>query len=135
MEMPKSIKLFEQLFLGSIALGVIQSALMLNNMDLSGDAAYGVAGFQVLILLIVVTIVLLTSRKKSVICKWISVVFFVLGLVAFIPNLAIFVEQGIAGLISAAQLLMQAYAIYLLFNSDSKAWFASKKPAASPQVK
>ena len=45
MEMPKSIKLFEQLFLGSIALGVIQSALMLNNMDLSGDAAYGVAGF------------------------------------------------------------------------------------------
>ena len=132
MEMPKSIKLFEQLFLGSIALGVIQSALMLNNMDLSGDAAYGVAGFQVLILLIHVTIVLLTSRKKSVICKWISAVFFVFGLVAFIPNLAIFVEQGMAGLIGAAQLLMQAYAIYLLFNSDSKAWFASKKPAASP---
>ena len=132
MEMPKSIKLFEQLFLGSIALGVIQGALMLNNMDLSGDAAYGVAGFQVLILLIVVTTVLLTSRKKSVICKWISVVFFVFGLVAFIPNLAIFVEEGIAGWISAAQLLMQAYAIYLLFNSDSKAWFASKKPGVSP---
>ena len=128
MEMPKSIKLFEQLFLGSIALGVIQSALMLNNMDLSGDAAYGVAGFQVLILLIVVTIVLLTSRKKSVICKWINAVFFVFGLVGFIPNLAIFAEQGMAGLIGAAQLLMQAYAIYLLFNSDSKAWFASKKP-------
>ena len=132
MEMPKSIKLFEQLFLGSLALGVIQSALMFNNMGLSGDAAYGVAGFQVLILLIVVTIVLLTSRKKSVICKWISTVFFVFGLVAFIPNLAIFVEQGMAGLIGTAQLLMQAYAIYLLFNSDSKAWFASKKPAVSP---
>ncbi len=132
MEMPKSIKLFEQLFLGSLALGVIQSALMFNNMGLSGDAAYGVAGFQVLILLILVTIVLLTSRKKSVICKWISAVFFVFGLVAFIPNLAIFVEQGMAGLIGAAQLLMQACAIYLLFNSDSKAWFASKKPADSP---
>ena len=118
--------------MGSIALGVIQSALMLNNMDLSGDAAYGVAGFQVLILLVVVTIVLLTSRKKSVICKWIIAVFFVFGLVAFFPNLAIFVEQGMAGLIGAAQLLMQAYAIYLLFNSDSKAWFASKKPAVSP---
>ena len=122
--MPKSIKLFEQLCLGSLALGVIQSALMFNNMGLSGDAAYGAAGFQVLILLILVTIVLLTSRKKSVICKWILVVFFVFGLVAFIPNLAIIVEQGMAGLIGAAQLLMQAYAIYLLFNSDSKAWFA-----------
>ena len=131
MEMPKSIKLFEQLFLGSLALGVIQSALMSNEMDLSGGAAYGVAGFQVLLFIILGALVLLTSRKKSVICKWINTVFFVLGMVMFIPNLAIFIEQGVMGVISAVQLLMQAYAIYLLFDADSKAWFASKKLADS----
>ena len=131
MEMPKSIKLFEQLFLGSLALGVIQGALMSNEMDLSGGAAYGVAGFQVLIFIILGALVLLTSRKKSVICKWINTVFFVLGMVMFIPNLAIFIEQGVMGVISAVQLLMQAYAIYLLFDADSKAWFASKKLADS----
>ena len=77
MEMPKSIKLFEQLFLGSLVLGVIQSALMSNSMGLSGGAAYGVAGFQVLVMLIVGSLVLLTSRKKSVVCKWINTVFFI----------------------------------------------------------
>ena len=69
--------------------------------------------------------------KKSVICKWINTVFFVLGMVMFIPNLAMFIEQGVMGVISAVQVLMQAYAIYLLFNADSKAWFASKKLADS----
>lgn len=127
MQMPKSIKLFEQLYLGSLALGVIQGALMLSEMGLSSGAAYGVAGFQVLILIIVGALVLLTSRKKSVICKWINTAFFVLGLVAFIPNLAMFIEQGVMGVIGSVQVLMQAYAIYLLFNADSKAWFASKK--------
>jgi hypothetical protein len=100
-------------------------------MGLGGGAAYGVAGFQVLIMVIVGALVLLTSRKKSVICKWINTVFFVLGMVAFIPSLAMFIEQGVMGVISAVQVLMQAYAIYLLFNADSKAWFASKKLADS----
>tara|TARA_B100000768_G_scaffold139161_1_gene130416 strand:- start:770 stop:1165 length:396 start_codon:yes stop_codon:yes gene_type:complete len=131
MEMPKSIKLFEQLFFGVLALGVINGALMWSEMGLSGGAAYRVAGFQVLIMVIVGALVLLTSRKKSVICKWITTIFFVLGMVMFIPNLATFFEQGLMGVISAVQVLMQAYAIYLLFNADSKAWFASKKLADS----
>jgi hypothetical protein len=42
-----------------------------------------------------------------------------------------FIEQGVMGVISAVQVLMQAYAIYLLFNADSKAWFTSKKLADS----
>jgi len=127
MEMPKSIKLFEQLFMGSLALGVIQSALLSNTLGLSGGAAYSVAGIQVLTMVIVGSIVLLTSRKKSVICKWLNTVVFVFGMIAFIPSLAMLIEQGIMGVISAVQVLLQAYAIYLLFNADSKAWFASKK--------
>ena len=129
MEMPKSIKLFEKLFLVSLVLGVINSALMSNEMGLSGGEAYGAAGFQVLIMLIIGILILLTSRKKSVICKWITTVFFVLGIIAFIPNFAMFIEHGLMGVISAVQIFMQAYAIYLLFNADSKAWFASKKLA------
>ena len=131
MAMPKSIKLFEQLFLGSLVLGVIQAALMSSELGLSGVAAYGVAGFQVLVMVFVGAFVLFTSRKKSVICKWISTIFFVLGMFAYIPSLAMFLEQGVIGVISAVQVLMQAYAIYLLFNADSKAWFASKKLADS----
>jgi hypothetical protein len=51
----------------------------------------------------------------------------VLGLVAYIPELARFFEHGITGAISSVQVLLQAVAIYLLFNNDSKLWFESKK--------
>ena len=69
MEMPKSIKLFEQLFLGSLVLGIIQIALMSNELGLSGEASYAVAGIQFVMFIFVGALVLLTSRKKSVICK------------------------------------------------------------------
>ena len=131
MEMPKSIKLFEQFFLGALILGVIQSALMSNALGLGGGEVYVVAGFQLLISLIIGALVLATSRKKSGVCKWVVTVFFVIGLFAAIPNLAMFLEQGMAGVISATQIILQAYAVYLLFNADSKAWFDSKKSAAS----
>ena len=127
MEMPKSIQLFEQLFLASLVLGVIQSASFSNAAGLTQGAAYNVAIFQVVVLIVVGALVLLTSRKKSAICKWILVTFFVLGLAAFIPNLASYFEHGIMGVIGSVQVLLQAAAIYLLFNSDSKSWFESKK--------
>ena len=102
---------------------------MSNTTGLSGGAAYGAASFTVLVLLIIGSLVLLTSRKKSVRCKWIITVFFVFGMIGYIPNLAVMIEQGMMGVISSVQVLMQAYAIYLLFNADSKTWFASKKLA------
>jgi NADH:ubiquinone oxidoreductase subunit 5 (subunit L)/multisubunit Na+/H+ antiporter MnhA subunit len=124
MEMPKSIKLFEQLFLGSLALGVIQGALMSSEMGLSGGLF--LAGWMALVMLIVGTLVLLTSRKKSLICKWITTVYVVLGILYFA---LLFNPQGLSLMlvISFVGFLMQAYAIYLLFKADSKAWFASKK--------
>ncbi len=127
MEMPKSIKLFEQLFLLSLALGVIQSALFSNAAGMTGGSVYSVAIVQVVLMVIVGGLILLTSRKKSVICKWILVAFFLLGMIAFIPNLAVYFEHGIMGVISSVQVLLQAIAIYLLFNADSKAWFESRK--------
>ena len=124
MEMPKSIKLFEQLFLGSLALGVIQGALMSSEMGLSGGLF--LAGGMALVMLIVGTLVLLTSRKKSLICKWITTVYVVLGILYFA---LLFNPQGLSLMlvISFVTFLIQAYAIYLLFKADSKAWFASKK--------
>lgn len=127
MEMPKSIKLFEQLFLLSLALGVIQSALFLNASGITGDSAFSVAIFQFVILVIVGGLILLTSRKKSVICKWMLIILCVLGLFEYIPSLASFIEHGIMGLIGSAQVLLQVYAIYLLFNADSKTWFESRR--------
>jgi len=127
MEMPKSIRLFEQLFLGSLIFGVIQSALIVNEMGVTGDDVYKTSIFQAAVIFFTGVLVLLTSRKKSVFCKWLLVMLMVLGLIEFIPALAFFIKQGVMGWISAVQITMQAFAVYFLFNSDSKEWFASRK--------
>ena len=118
MEMPKSIKLFEQLFLGSLVLGFIQLALM-----------RGVFVFEIIVLLITGSLVLLTSRKKSLICKWIITVLFALGFILGFATSAVW-QEGISSVIFVVQTLMQAYAVYLLFQSDSEAWFDESKDKA-----
>jgi hypothetical protein len=124
MEMPRSIRLFEKLFLSSLALGVVQGAL--RGIEIGLNAVLYLATYNALMMGILVALVLLTSRKKSVICKWINTVFVFVGILYFALTLN---QQGLVlmQLISFVQIFMQGYAIYLLFNASSKAWFASKK--------
>lgn len=122
--MPRSIKLFEILFLASLLLGVVQSAFMLAP---SGGSAIGPILFQGAILFVIGTLVLLTSRRRSSIGKWVIVIFFLIGLVAFIPQLAVMLRQGLPGVIGIAQLFLQGYAVYLLFSPDSKEWLSQTR--------
>lgn len=120
--MPESIKIFEKLFLGALLLGVVKSAI-LRPVLLGPLLAW--PSFQALIMLVIGTLVLLTSRKRSSICKWILVVLFVAGLIAYIPQLWVLLQQGRPGIVSIDQLAIQGFALSLLFNADSKAWFDS----------
>lgn len=126
MEMPRSVKLFEQLCLGSLLLGILLAALQINEMKLQAAEGVAFAVQFVITALILATVVLLTSRKRSSIAKWILIIFFFAGLVFYIPILANLLRGGVAGLIGFLQTAMQAFGIYLLFTSDSKEWFASK---------
>lgn len=93
--MPKSIRIFERLILGSLLLGVLQGVLMMLTMSLSGAQALVAVAFQVVILVIIGGLVFLTSRKKSALCKWALVVIFLIGLSAYIPALSVMSEQGV----------------------------------------
>ena len=128
METPKAIRYFEQLYLASLFLGLIQGASLVNILNLNIVEAYGLAGFQFIILLITGGLVLLTSRLRSSFFKWVLTLLFVLGLALIIPNLAIYLEQGTMGYISIIQIAMQATAMYLLFTPESNEWFSYKAP-------
>lgn len=80
--------------------------------------------FQLLILVAALSLVLMVSRKRSNVAKWILVLMILFGLIAYIPNLAVFFEQGIMGFVSAAQLGLQFLGIYYLFEADSRDWFS-----------
>jgi hypothetical protein len=133
MDVPNSIKYFEWLFLGSLVLGVAVSAITYEaNVQMSNPLF--VAIIQFFVIAIILLLVLLTSRKKSGIAKWILIIFMAIGVILYIPQLSSFFEQGIAGMISFSQLTMQCIALYLLFTPESRRWFDKKSQTMNRNV-
>ena len=120
--MPKHIKYFEWTWLGSLALGIIVSALSYSEMVPAGTEIF--AGFiQIFVFGVTLLLILLISRKRSNIAKWIVVVFFGLGIVVYIPQLASLFNMGFVGVLSSLQALAQCVGLYFLFTQESRDWF------------
>jgi len=71
---------------------------------------------------VMLLLILLISRKRSKIAKWILVVFFGLGIVFYIPQLANLFNLGFAGVLSSLQLIAQCVGLYFLFTQESRDW-------------
>ena len=149
MEMPKSIRIFEGLFLGSFYLGLIKYQIAFDwvprNTDINGeplvlfklDHDYYLTFFAYLLLC---STVLFTTRKKSLIGKYLVVSFFLFGLFEWTDGKYYFdgdyhawpwkipgiFDLNTMGNLAIIQTLMQICAIYLLINKSSKSWFKSK---------
>ena len=124
---PKSIVLFERLYLAAIAIEVVRFAIewpLLLRASAS-DQWVRVAAIGVSLLL-----VLLTSRRRRRMAGLVLAGLFVIGL----PMVAELFRPGVAPTIAvavAAQLLLQAVALVLLFRPESRAWFAGKDDIAA----
>ena len=124
--MPKHIKYFEWTWLGSLAIGIIVSALSYSEMVLGGLEIF--AGFiQFFTFGISLLLILLISRKRNNIAKWILVVMYGFGIVMYIPQLAFLLNIGFVGVLSSLQLLAQCVGLYFLFTEDSREWFRVAK--------
>ena len=106
---------FERCIFASLAIGIIVAALGMKSMTSDFGTAMAIAAFQVLIAVILLAIVLLITRKKSKIAKWVWLFLFIAGLVMYIPTLGNMFENGFIGIVSAAQVLIQCLGTYFLF--------------------
>ena len=68
-------------------------------------------------------LILLTSRKRNNIAKWILVALFSLGIVFYIPQLSSLFDIGFAVAFSSLQVLTQCVGIYFLFTEEYRDWF------------
>jgi hypothetical protein len=137
---PTSIRRFDFLYLASIALSIVTYLLSYDAMVASVQARTAAAGVQLGAGTVVITMVVsvgvslllwfLVSKRRAVVAKWIIVLFFVLGLTG-IPGL---IAGGwtLLKTLSELNLLLEAAAIFYLFQSDAKAWFAERTVAAGP---
>ena len=125
---PKSIVWFEILSLVALALGVIAAILSWGGSvpGVGGRAAEG-SGIAIatgLTLALTLALILLTSRKRNNVAKWILVVLVVAALVMTLPQLGAMLRGGIPGLASVVSSLLQAAALFFLFTADGRRWFA-----------
>ena len=127
---PESIAWFERLYLGSLAVSV---AIMAMGWDSTGKIplVYLLPALF-LGLLLPIILILLVSRRRSRVAKWVLILLFALGLAS---NLAGYNPNGDTRLNVAALIItaMQMLALALLFTAPARAWLAgTTTPPAGP---
>jgi glycerol-3-phosphate acyltransferase PlsY len=123
---PKSVVLFEQLFLSSFAFGLIQLGYFWRGKDVSNTAGLVFSvSIQALTFVILIALVLLISRKSSRVAMWILVSFYIFGIPAIYFLVVNDLFQGIT-VISVLQFILQTAAIACLFHPDSREWMKRK---------
>lgn len=137
---PTSIVNFERLYLGAIALGVINSFLSWDRslalLRAQPTVQFG-PGFLIATATIGVAIQLLLwffiARRGSVAAKWIFIVLVAIGLLAltlsFVRNPTIGGVTGILGLVTYA---LQIAAALMLFRPDARAWLGGGRGQQTP---
>jgi len=137
---PKSIILFERLFLISIMLTAVSAYLSygqtLAQIETNADfkaLGWGGAAVTITSILYVGLLLLLyylTAHRASVIAKWILVLVTVLSMTT-LPG-AIAVQSGVPLILAVLTNLSALAAIILLFLPDARAWLGSK-PEPGPK--
>jgi len=131
---PASIRRFDLLYLASIALSLVAYLLSFDTLVTNTEARTAATGVHLGAGTVIATMVIslglsllfwfLASPRRMAVGKWLIVLFFLLGLTG-IPGL---LAGGwtVLKTLSALNLLLEAGAIYYLFQPDAKAWFAER---------
>jgi hypothetical protein len=138
---PNSIRWFDRLFLSSLAIGLVNSALAYQRAReaIAGDssshllqAANGGAAATVLVGLLMWFFI---SRRASRILRNFFTLFYILGLLAMplvLRSAAMTSPLDLALILIVT--LLQAGAVYCLFRPDARAWFAARGKPVDPAI-
>jgi len=141
---PTSIRRFDSLYLANIVLSLVGSFLSYGAMVSEIEMRTAAAGLQLGSGTVIATIALgtaislllwfLVSRKALGFAKWIIVILFLVALASAFglfgtPSLISGAWTSVKA-ISAVMLLLQAAAVFYLFQPDAKAWFAKRTATA-----
>lgn len=136
---PQSIVRFEQAYLGSVVLwlvniGVRWKAMLASLEDqraFAGNAQMMdlintfLIGSVVFLLVLWLLLWYFTARRASEVAKWVVVVLFGLSAISLPFNLASYNIVGMPStLLSVAVFALNAWAVWLLFRPDARSWFA-----------
>ena len=112
----------------SLAVGLVKMLMDFSN--LSGMAA---AAFTSFILIFTFALITFLIFKISAGRNWARITFLVMFIIGVLPTLPIvlgeFSRSAVVGALSAAQIGLQVYALFLLFTQPGSSWFRKVVPA------
>ena len=141
--MPRSIRYFEVCSLGAIVIEMIDAVLSYDQADSEQTVAqlyeigFGMpfmpfyVGILVLIWTLLVTLIVLTSRRHSNTAKWILIILTAGALFPLIED----IMQGRAGFESTLSWIataVQLVGIYYLFTAEGRSWFRLQPAETQP---
>jgi len=123
---PESIKKFDILYLASLAVGVINTLLNMDSIQLQADGMslspltlWVITGLTYAISLLLWYFI---SRRASTVAKWILVVLTLLGLIGLPAFFAGPIDLNkMLGIVTT---VLSVVAVFYLFKPDARAWFA-----------
>jgi len=119
--MPPNVTRFEQLMYLSLGIGIINAALQYQ--DLSAQAGFTLF-VQAFVLGISILFIWLIARRHTNWARWVLLIIFLPGVVAYIPLLSGMLQTNLlSGILSIIQFFFQGIALYLVFTGNSGAWF------------
>jgi K+ transporter len=124
---PSNVAWFERLWYFSLAIGVVISALSFSRASAQAGPAFGIAILTFVVAVSVLLVWLIARRRKNW-ARWVLLIGFLLGLLAFPWGLAeLFRASILAGTLSIVQTLIQIIAIYLIFTDRAQGWFKRRR--------
>ena len=134
MDKPGAIQNFDKLYLGAIVLSLINFALSYGTLveqvrEETAAAGMEMGGGVLIVGIVISTLVslllwFLISKKKIEFIKWILILFLVYSVVSLPAALSDGI--GLNEVIAIVVVLIQAAAVWMLFQPDAKEWFAEK---------
>lgn len=127
-EKPQSVRVAVNLLWASLAVGLVKML-----MDFSSLIAVGPAAFTNFVLIVIFAIAGFLIFKLSAGRNWARMTFLLLFVIGMLPTLPLvlseFSRSPVVGALSAAQIGLQVYALFLLFTKPGSAWFRKVTPA------
>lgn len=131
---PKSIRLFELFYLGSVLVEAVNTAMTwadtnTNPQTMQVKQMLG-PWFPTLLTVFTFTLWLLlwyfTARERSNVARWAIVLFYVLGLIGFVFSLAVGAAPAAVPLgLAVVSLVLTTIAVFFLFRRDAIDWFGA----------
>lgn len=120
---PSAIVIFERLFLLSIVISTVQLALQANEQVGVVGSPMGAIVLGAVVILFSVALVLLASRRRSNVARWVLAVLTGIGVAVTLYDVISGAQLGLTGLLGLLAIGLQVAAVAMLFSPGGAGWF------------